>query len=112
MQPPNSLQEEGHVQAYNRLPNGQRPLLVGSGLLGLAVACFLYVYPTMLIEEMGVSETKVNHVMALICITAALASPCVAFSNLSLLLGISVMVFSAFITLQIFDVHLQGLSSY
>merc|ERR1719412_3263409 len=87
---------------------GQRPLLVGSGLLGLAIACFLYVYPSMLVQEMGVSETKVNHLMALICITAALASPCVAFSSLSLLVGISVMAFSAFVTLQIFGLHLQG----
>ena len=69
----------------------------------------------MLIQEMEVSETKVNHGMALICISAALASPCVAFSNLSILLGISVMAFSAFVTLQIFGPawHLlvvQGLS--
>jgi nitrate reductase gamma subunit len=65
----------------------QRPLLVGSFLLGLGLCCLFFVYPAMMIADMEaeekaadrMSETKANHLLALICIMAAFASPLLAF---------------------------------
>jgi nitrate reductase gamma subunit len=64
----------------------QRPLLVGSFLLGLGLCCLFFVYPAMMIADMEaeekaadrMSETKANHLLALICIMAAFASPLLA----------------------------------
>jgi len=90
----------------------QRPLLVGSFLLGLGLCCLFFVYPAMMIADMEaeekaadrMSETKANHLLALICIMAAFASPLLAlrFSDSNLMGLVSVTVFVAFVTCHIY----------
>lgn len=78
----------------------QRPLYVGSFLLGLGLSCLFFVYPSMMISHMEVSETKANHLMALICVMAAFSSPMLAFGK-SASLYLSLVLFMAFVTCHI-----------
>ena len=81
---------------------GQRPLLVGSFLIGIGLSCLFLVNPIMMIDNSEVSETRANHLMALLCILATLASPALAFANMFKMLGISLLVFIAFVVCHIF----------
>ena len=81
---------------------GQRPLLVGSFLIGIGLSCLFLVNPIMMIEGSKVSETRANHLMALLCLLATLASPALAFANMFKMLSISLLVFIAFIVCHIF----------
>ena len=54
-------------------------------------------------EEDQLSETKANHLLALLCIVAAFASPMLVFSSDSNLMGlVSVMAFVPFVTCHIY----------
>lgn len=97
------MMDESQEDSLRNSEKGQRPLILGSLLLGVALSCFIYVNPTLMISEMGVSEAKVNHLLALICVLAALASPALAFMNRALMMAISIPIFVAFLTLNHFN---------
>ncbi len=81
----------------------QRPLLVGSFLLGIGLSCLFFVYPSMMISDMAVSESKTNHLMALICVMAALASPLLALGvSGTALMGV-ILAFVVFVACHIFQ---------
>lgn len=86
---------------------GQRPLLVGSFLLGTALSCFIYVNPSVMITELGMSENKANHLLALIFLVAAFTSPVLGFGNIPALMGISLLALVAIMILHIQGVQLH-----
>lgn len=81
---------------------GQRPLYVGSFLMGLGLCCLFFVYPSMMLSDMEVSETKAHHLMALICVMAAFTSPFLAFGSLNCAVAVSLLAFVAFVACHIF----------
>ena len=81
---------------------GQRPLLVGSFLMGIGLSCIFLVNPAMMISNAEVVEARSHHLMALLCIMATLASPALAFANIFKMLSLSLLVLIAFVICHIF----------
>ena len=92
------MDEEQDPKGHDK---GQRPLLVGSFLMGIGLSCIFLVNPAMMITNADVTETRSHHLMALLCIMATLASPALAFANIFKMLSFSLLVLIAFVICHI-----------